>query len=391
MVAKRKICVVTGTRAEYGLLRWTMEGIKRDPELELQVIATSMHLSPEFGLTYRQIEADGFHIDATIETLLSSDTPVGISKSMGLGLISFAETFDRLKPDIIVLLGDRFEILAAATAATVAKIPIAHLHGGETTEGLIDEPIRHSVTKMSQIHFTSTPAYRKRVIQLGENPKAVHCVGATGLESILKLDLMNKEELEADLGISFDPGTFLVTYHPVTLESRSEEEVVHNLLEALDTFPDTKFIFTYPNADTSGRIIIKKLEEFRETHPDRTYLTPSLGQLRYLSALKFVDVVIGNSSSALIEVPTFHKASVNIGIRQRGRIAPDTVIHCDETKDDIQYAISKAISKEFQAKLGTIESPYGDGRVSEKITSILKSVKLESLVIKSFYDIGYDE
>ena len=390
MKARRKICVITGSRSEYGLLRWILKEIKSDSDLELQIVATAMHLSPEFGMTCHQIEDDGFTIDVAIETLLSSDTPVGISKSLGLGLISYAEAFERLRPDLLVLLGDRSEILAAATAALINRIPIAHLHGGELTEGAIDDSIRHSITKMSKIHFTSTEIYRNRVIQLGEHPDTVHCVGAPGLESIRKLDLMSKKQLETDLKFGFDTPTILVTYHPVTLATRPERGAFSELLSALELFPKAKLIFTYPNADTHGRTIIRQIERFKEQQGSRVLVKASLGQLRYLSALQHVDAVIGNSSSALIEAPSLKTPSVDVGIRQKGRIAPETVIQCGETLVEIERAISKAISSEFQSFVKTVTNPYGDGDVARRVLPILKSVKLDELIVKSFYDLKND-
>lgn len=386
-MVKRKICVVTGTRAEYGLLYWLMKEIQEDPDLELQLVVTGMHLSPEFGLTYRVIEEDGFVIDEKVEMLLSSDTPVGIATSMGLGTIGFAGAFDRLKPDIVVLLGDRFEILAAAQAALVARIPIAHLHGGETTEGAIDEAIRHSVTKMSHLHFVSTDAYRKRVIQLGEHPDRVFHVGAIGLDNIRKLPLLSREELEESIGFQLRSLNFLVTYHPVTLNRMGSEAAMRELLAALDRFPEATVIFTKPNADTDGRIISRMIDEYVQQNPERCRAYTSLGQVRYLSAVKHVDVVIGNSSSGILEVPAFKKPTVNIGDRQRGRLRPTSVIDCAETAEEIAWAIEKALSPEFRGQLENMTSPYGDEYVSGKAKEILKRADLQNILFKGFYDL----
>ncbi|MDF2684727.1 MAG: neuC, partial [Brevibacillus sp.] len=343
-MSKRKICVVTGTRAEYGLLYWLMREIQDDPDLHLQIVVTGMHLSPEFGLTYKTIEQDGFFIDEKVEMLLSSDSPVGIATSIGVGTIGFANAFDRLQPDVVVVLGDRFEILAAAQAAMVARLPLAHLHGGEKTEGLIDESIRHSVTKMSQLHFVSTEDYRKRVIQLGESPERVWNVGAMGIDQIRRLVLLERTEFEDSIGFELGQLNFLVTYHPVTLKKQSPEYYLNEMFEALEHFPEAKVIFTKPNSDTDGRTISQMIDEYVSKNKDRAASFTSLGQLRYLSAIKHCDLVLGNSSSGLIEVPYFKKPTVNIGIRQRGRLRPNSVIDCNESKEEVVDAIQKALS-----------------------------------------------
>lgn len=383
----RKICVVTGTRAEYGLLYWTMKGIAAEQSLHLQLCVTGMHLSPEFGLTFQQIKNDGFDIDEKIEMLLSSDSSQGISKSIGLGIIGFSDAFNRLKPDLILVLGDRFEMLAAVTAAMIAKIPIAHCHGGEATEGLIDEPIRHSITKMSQIHFTATDEYRNRVIQLGENPNRVYNFGALGIENINKLNLLSRPEFEASIDFKLSSLNFLVTFHPVTLEKSTAEEQFHMLLTALEDFKDSKIIFTKPNADTDGRVIIRMIDDFVKSHPTNSISFISLGQLRYLSAIKHVDVVIGNSSSGLLEVPSFKKATINIGDRQRGRVIANSVINCGPTTSEISSSIKRALTAEFQHSLKSINNPYGQENASEKIIKVLREVNLKDIVKKEFYNI----
>jgi len=385
-MTKRKICVVTGTRAEYGLLYWLMEEIEADKDLKLQIIATGMHLSPEFGLTYKTIEKD-FKIDKKIEMLLSSDTPIGISKSMGLAQISFAEAYDELKPDIIVVLGDRYEIFSAVSAAMIARIPIAHLHGGEATEGLIDEPIRHSITKMSHLHFTATEEYRKRVIQLGENPKRVFNVGGMGIENIKRLNLLSREEFEKFIDFKLNNKNILVTFHPVTLEKSTAKEQFKELLEAIDELIETNIIFTKANSDTDGRIINQMIDEYVAKNSDKAVAFTSLGQLRYLSALQFVDAVVGNSSSGLAEAPTFKIGTINIGDRQKGRIKAKSVIDCQPNKQDIQRAFEKLYSKEFQEVLKRVKNPYGDGMASKKIVDVLKNVELTEILKKSFYDI----
>ena len=383
----RTICIITGTRAEYGLLYWLMKEIQEDTDLELQIIATGMHLSPEFGLTYRQIEEDGFKIDKKIEMLLSSDTPVGVSKSMGLGMIGFAEAYADLKPDIMVLLGDRFEIFSAATAAMIARIPIAHLHGGETTEGAFDEAIRHSITKMSHLHFTAAEEYRRRVIQLGESPDRVFNVGGLGIDNVKKLKLMSREEFEDSIDFKFGPKNLMITFHPVTLEHATAGDQFQNLLNALDELRDTKIIFTKPNADTEGRVIIKMIDDYVSKNSHKAIAFVSLGQLRYLSAMQFIDGIVGNSSSGLAEAPTFKIGTINIGDRQRGRIKADSVIDCKPNKKSILTAIRKLYSKEFQDKLKNVKNPYGEGGATEKIKKVLKEKDFSDILKKQFYDI----
>ncbi|RNB53846.1 UDP-N-acetylglucosamine 2-epimerase (hydrolyzing) [Brevibacillus gelatini] len=387
-MSRRKICVVTGTRAEYGLLQWLMREIQDDPRLHLQIIVTGMHLSPEFGLTYKTIEQDGFTIDEKVEMLLSSDSPVGIATSIGVATIGFANAFHRLKPDIVVVLGDRYEILAAAQAAMVARLPLAHLHGGEKTEGLIDEAIRHSVTKMSHLHFVSTEDYRRRVIQLGEDPSRVYNVGAMGIDQIRRLTLLSKEAFEEAIGFKLGQLNFLVTYHPVTLNEESPAEHLQQLFQALDYFPEGKIIFTKPNSDTDGRVIAQMIDEYVCLNQSRAIAVTSLGQLRYLSAIQHCDIVLGNSSSGLIEVPYFKKPTVNIGIRQQGRLKPGSVIDCNESKEDIIAAIKKALTPAFQESLRTVELPFGDGFAAVKVKDILANIELEGIVMKSFYDLG---
>lgn len=384
----RKICVVTGTRAEYGLLYWLMKEIQQDDALELQIIATGMHLSPEFGLTYQTIEQDGFIINEKVEILLSSDTPVGIAKSIGLGVIGFADALTRLSPTIMVVLGDRYEILAAAQAALVANIPIAHIHGGELTEGLIDEAIRHSITKMSLWHFTSTERYRKRVIQLGEAPERVFNVGAVGLDNINKLPLLNLKKFEKSINFKLGRINFLVTYHPVTLSPATSQQRIQELLRALNLYSDAHIIFTQANADTGGRVINQELEKFVSVHANRMLLVKSLGQIRYLSAIQHVDAVLGNSSSGLIEVPSFRKPTINIGDRQKGRIKALSVIDCKEDSNSIQEAIRTALSETFQRKVKTVVNPYRNGNVAERIVAYLKVLDIaETSIMKKFHDL----
>lgn len=382
----KTICIVTGTRAEYGLLRWVMQAIKDDAELTLQIIATSMHLSPEFGLTYREIEKDGFQINRKVEMLTSSDTPVGIAKSMGLGLIGFADALTELKPDLIVVLGDRFEIFSAVSAALVARIPVAHLHGGETTEGAFDEAFRHSITKMSHLHFVAAEEYRQRVVQLGEQPDRVFLVGGLGVDSIKRQQLLDKAALEASLDFKLGSKNLLITFHPVTLESATAAHQMRELLASLAALQDTTLIFTLPNADTDGRVLIRMVQEFVIQHPNACAYA-SLGQQRYLSCIAFVDGVVGNSSSGLAEVPSFKKGTINIGDRQRGRLQAGSVINCSPNQQDITAALQKLYSAEFQAGLPQVRNPYGEGGASAKVIEVIKHFAIEGIAKKTFYDL----
>lgn len=386
----RKICVVTGTRAEYGLLYWLMKAIEADKDLELQIIVTGMHLSPEFGLTYKEIEKE-FRITKKIEMLLSSDTSIGISKSMGLAQIGFAEAYEELKPDIVVVLGDRYEIFSAVSAAMIARIPIAHLHGGETTEGAFDEAIRHSITKMSHLHFTATEAYKNRVIQLGEHPSRVFNVGGMGIENIKRLKLLTKEEFEQSIDFRLNKKNILVTFHPVTLESSTAKEQLQALLDAVDELQETHIIFTKANSDTDGRIINQMIDEYVAKNSHKAVGFTSLGQLRYLSALQFVDAMVGNSSSGLAEAPSFKIGTISIGDRQKGRIKAGSVIDCEPNKESIKQAFEKLYAKEFQESLKQVINLYGDGCASEKIISEIKKVDLNNILKKSFYDLGVKE
>jgi UDP-hydrolysing UDP-N-acetyl-D-glucosamine 2-epimerase len=386
-VEKRKIAVITGSRAEYGLLYLLMKEIQNDPALELQVIVTGMHLSPEFGSTYRFIEQDGFEIAAKIEMLVSSDTAAGIAKSMGLCLISITDTLHNLKPDVIVLLGDRFETLAVTQAALVQRIPIAHVHGGELSEGAIDDAIRHAITKMSHLHFVAADAYRQRVIQLGENPATVFNFGTPGIEHMSKMELLSRPELEKILQRNLNKKNFLITYHPATLAIETTVQAVNNLFASLDKFPDANMIFTKANADESGRIINKMVDEYAAAHPERVSAHTSLGNLNYLSLMRFADVLIGNSSSAIIEAPFFRKATVNIGTRQNKRLHADTIISCTEASTSITAAITRALSADFQASLATAKLLYSHDDTASKIKNLLKTADLKKLIVKQFYDL----
>ena len=384
---KRKIAIFTGTRAEYGLLYWIIKEIDESKNLELILMVGGTHLSHEYGMTIDQIHKDGFPISDKLEFILSSGTPVGISKSMALALISSAESFERNTPDLLIVLGDRFEALAITQSAMIARVPIVHIHGGETTEGLIDEAIRHSITKMSHFHFTSTDEYRKRVIQLGENPDNVFNYGAPGIDSIKKIKLLNKRELSKKIHFSLNTPYFMVTYHPVTLSNSGGEEELNHLLQALDFYPNFNLIVSYPNADTNSRALIEGLEAYKNTNPERVYLSHSLGQLKYLSLLKHAELAIGNSSSGLIEAPSFKIPTINIGYRQSGRITGNTVISCDAKVKDIKKSIDKAISRGFKEKIKNSKNPYGDGKSSKKIVNFVKKVDLNNILMKSFFNL----
>ena len=383
----RKICVITGSRAEYGLLSGLMKAIHEDADLQLQIIATNMHLSPEFGLTYREIEKDGFTINKKVEMLLSSDTPNATAKSVGLGTIGFADAYEDLQPDMIVVLGDRYEILSAVSTALFYKIPVAHLHGGEITEGAYDDCIRHAITKMSHLHFTSTEEYRKRVIQLGEQPERVFNVGAIGIENVKKTPLMSKVELEESLGFQLGDKCLLVTYHPVTLEDSTAEEQSKNLLTALEIFKDYRIIFTMPNSDTNGRIIMQEIEKFVEENKERAIAFKSLGLKRYLSALQYVSAVVGNSSSGIIEVPSFGIPTLNIGDRQKGRIAAESVVHCKSTLNEIINGIQTILSDKQIILSQECMNPYEKKDTTNNILRILKDYPIDSLIQKSFHNL----
>jgi UDP-N-acetylglucosamine 2-epimerase (non-hydrolysing)/GDP/UDP-N,N'-diacetylbacillosamine 2-epimerase (hydrolysing) len=381
----RKIAVVTGTRAEYGLLSRLMRMIADDNELQLQIVVTNMHLSPEFGLTYKEIESDGFKIDKKVEMLLSSDTANATAKSVGLATIGFADAYEDLKPDLLLVLGDRFEILAAVTTVLFYKIPVAHLYGGEITEGAYDDAIRHAITKMSHLHFTSTESYRKRVIQMGEDPEKVYNMGAIGIDNIRHEKLLNQQQVEVSLGFKITDKTLLVTFHPVTMEKNTAEEQCRNLLQALNEFKDCSIIFTQANADTNGRIITRLMQEFVDNNKSRSKLYTSLGKLRYLSTLQFVKAVVGNSSSGIVEVSSFGIPTVNIGNRQKGRIQSESVINCTPDARAIKIALEKALSNSFSQFTKTIINPYEKKDTAKCIFEILKNVDLKQICQKEFY------
>lgn len=381
----KKVAVFTGTRAEYGLLYWLLKDIQGDPSLKLQLLVSGMHLSPEFGDTYKQIEKDGFNIDERIEILLSSDSAVGTAKSIGLGVLGFSDALYRLNPDVLVILGDRFEALAAAQTAMILQIPVVHLHGGEITEGAYDDAIRHAITKLSYLHGTSTEEYRDRVIQLGESPERVKNVGAIGLDHLSRATFMNIAELAESLSFAIQKPYFVVTYHPVTLGDEAPEKSFQALLDALDSYPEHQIILTYPNADDGGRRIIPMLEAYAASNPDRVLAIPSLGQVRYLSAIGNAAAVIGNSSSGIIEVPSFDVPTVNIGVRQKGRLAAKSVLDAEPTKSSICSAIDSAIIKDYKMEGEAIINPYGQGNASEQLIQMIKGMKFNPC--KQFFDI----
>jgi len=383
---RSKVCIVTGSRAEYGQLYGLMKGVQQDGGLELQVVVTGMHLSPEFGLTYKFIEEDGFYISGKVEMLVSSDTPVGITKSIGLGVIAFADVLDRLKPDVLVLLGDRFEVLAVAQAAMVAKIPIVHIAGGDTTEGSIDEAIRHSISKMAHLHFVTNAVAAKRVRQLGENPAHIFVVGSAGIDQIKRLKLLNRKELEGSLDFEFREKNVLITFHPATLNLLSPGDQFVPLLDALDALgPDVGQLFTKPNADTDGRVLIQMVDEYVEAHPKNAKAYTSLGQQNYFSVIAQVDAVIGNSSSGLTEVPSFRKPTLNIGDRQKGRLQTASVINCEPEAT----AILQGIRQAFVMDCSRTENPYGDGETSARILATLKKFSdFKFLLKKHFFEIS---
>jgi len=387
-MSKRKICIVTGSRADYGLLYWLIKEVEKDKNLKLQLIATGMHLSSKYGSTYKEIEKD-FKIDKKINISLSSDTSEGISRSMGIAQIAFSKAYNKLKPDIVVVLGDRFEIFSAVSSAMISRIPIAHIHGGEATEGLMDEAIRHCITKMSHIHFTATDEYSKRVIQLGEAPNKVFNVGGTGIENIKRLKFLTKEEFEKSIKFKLNIKNILVTFHPVTLENKTSKKHFQEILNSLDELKDTNIIFTKANSDVDGKIINQMIDQYTKKNLDKSISVASLGQLNYLSALQHIDVIIGNSSSGISEAPSFKIGTINIGDRQNGRIKAKSVVDCLSNKKDINRAIKKVYSDEFKNLLKNVKNPYGNGRSSKKIIKVLKTVKLDNILKKNFFNIKY--
>jgi GDP/UDP-N,N'-diacetylbacillosamine 2-epimerase (hydrolysing) len=382
----KKICVVTGSRAEYGLLKLLIKKIIKSPILKLQLIVTGMHLSKKFGNTIKDINSDGYKIDSKINLLLNEDTPEAITKSMGIGMRGFAKTLFKLKPDLLLVLGDRYEIMIAVISAMIAKIPVAHLHGGEITEGAFDDMIRHSITKMSHLHFVATEKYKKRVIQLGEQPKRIFNVGSLAADYITSHKIIPFHKLEKDIKFKFLDKNILITFHPVTLEDNTSKKQINEIIYALQELKNTGLIFTMPNSDTDSNIIFKKIKKFCKNNSNAKFYK-SLGQSRYISCLNYVDCVLGNSSSGIIEVPSFKKPTINIGERQSGRIKAKSVIDCKPEKLSIQKALKKAFSKKFQLSLSKVKNPYGKLGAGDEIIKILEKNKFENLIKKNFYDI----
>ena len=384
---KKKICVLTGTRAEYGQLKPLILKLKKEPLFDVRVVVTGSHLSSEFGFTYKEIELDNILIDKKIDMLLSGDSASAVSKSMGLAMIGFADYFETVKPDLLILLGDRYETIAVALTAMNERIPVAHLHGGELTEGAIDDCIRHAITKLSYLHFTSNEVYKNRVIQLGESPERVYCVGATGIENIMNETLLAKIELEKSLNFSLEKPYAVITFHPTTLENSTAKHQIKELLAAIESYQYMKFIFTKANADAEGRLINEVIDNYVDTHENAISVT-SLGMRRYLSALKYSTMVIGNSSSGLVEAPTFGIPTVNIGARQKGRLQASSVINCEPNAISIKQAIDKALTAEFRRVAKEAINPYGDGNTSEKIVEVIKEYVLGEKINlkKKFYD-----
>ncbi|WP_117168494.1 UDP-N-acetylglucosamine 2-epimerase [Paraliobacillus sediminis] len=385
----KKVCVLTATRAEYGLLKPLLQVLKEDSFFELSIVVTGAHLSPEFGLTYQDIENDGFIIDKKIEILVSADTPSSISKSMGLAMISFAEYFSNSIPDLLIVLGDRYETLAVCTTAMNERIPIVHLYGGEVTEGAIDESIRHAITKLSYLHFTSTDEYRKRVIQLGEHPDRVYTVGGLGVENILKQKFISLEELSTSIDFDLDTPYCMVTFHPVTLENEQAENQFQALLDVCEMYPNMKFIFTKANADANGRVINQMIDRYVKGHSHAVAFA-SLGLTRYLSGMNYASCVIGNSSSGLLEAPSFGIPTINIGDRQKGRIQSTSVINCLPIKYEIKKSMELALSDAFKDIAKLTINPYGDGNTSNKVIEVIKEfIQNDHIDLKKqFYDNG---
>jgi UDP-hydrolysing UDP-N-acetyl-D-glucosamine 2-epimerase len=381
----KKICAVTGSRADYTPLSPVLKELRNCPDVDLKLFATGTHLSPEFGLTYRDIEADGMVIDEKLEILLSSDSAVGIAKSMGIAMGSFADAYSRHQPDLILGLGDRYELLAAVSAALVCCIPVAHIGGGDITVGAIDDDIRHAVTKMSHLHFPATEVERDRIIRMGEAPDQVFAVGETGLDTIRTMEFLSRDELSEALGVTFQKRNLLLTYHPVTTEVRSSEEQFREILAALDRQKDTMVFFTQANADADGRIINEMMADYAFHNRERAALFRTLGDRQYLSIMKEVDAVVGNSSSGIIETPSLKVPTIDVGDRQKGRRMVNSVIHCDCKCEDICNALDLAASPEFQEKLKNVVNPYGDGHSAGRIVPILTSCNLSNILKKRFY------
>lgn len=367
----KKVCVFTATRAEYGILTPLLYRIQECEKIELIIIALGAHLSPEYGYTYKEIIADGFTINERIETLMSSDSSIGVCKTMGLIQISSSEIIERVKPDLAIILGDRYEMLSIASTAAIMNIPIAHIHGGEITEGAIDDSIRHAITKLSTLHFTSTEIYKQRVLQLGENPLAVFNVGALGIENIKNVKYLTKKEMEKSLNVSLEENIAVVTFHPVTTELSETIKQIDDLFNVLIQKTDFRIIVTKSNADEMGRAINNRIDEFADLYPSRISTFTSLGRIRYLSLLRLADLVIGNSSSGIIEAPEYNIPIINVGNRQKGRASSPAVIHCDANYNSIAFAVEIALAKKHNIFQEKVDNIYGDGNTSNLIMEVL--------------------
>ena len=387
----RKICIFTSTRAEWGLQQGLAELIRDADNLQLQLLVSGSHLSAKLGMTIDEVEAAGFHIDERVDILKFGDSPIGICQTMGLALSGYGEALQRLSPDLLVILGDRYESFCLAAAAQVLRIPIAHIHGGETTEGAVDEAFRHSITKMAQIHFTSCEVYRNRVMQLGEAPESVFNVGALGIENIRKIQCLTRAELEASLQFSLQAPVFLVTFHPVTLEHATAGAQVQQLFDALDRFPEHQIIFTKANADTDGQVINEMIDRFAAINPQRCLAVASLGLKRYLSAMKICSAVIGNSSSGILEAPIFKVPTVNIGDRQKGRLRVKSILDCEADTNAISQAIETALTESFRHDIRDLIHPSEQADTAQKIVRMLATVELQGIIKKSFHDIKADD
>ena len=384
---KRKICIVTGTRADWGLLSGIARELNSREDVCLQIVATNMHLSEKYGNTYQEIERDGLTINRRVPMTVDTDSPTGTVTAMSECMAGMAKAFEELRPDLLLILGDRYEMLAVASAALIFRIPIAHIAGGAVSQGAYDESIRHAITKMSHIHLTETEEYRRRVIQLGENPERVFNTGAIGIYNILHTDYMSREELEESLGTPIPEKSLLITFHPATLDRIPPRQQCENLLAALDEHPDYKVIFTYPNNDTNGKIIIELIEDYARRHPERCAVYPSLGMRRYLSALRCVAAVAGNSSSGIVEVPSMGIPTLNIGIRQDGRLAADSVVNCGVSKEEISAGLDNVLSEATRAKARTTVNPYAQPDTLKKIVDAVCNTPLDNIIIKLFYDL----
>ncbi len=386
---KRKICIATGTRADWGLLSPIAQALNKRDDVDLKIIATNMHLSEEYGSTWKEIENDGLKIDWRVKMKSDADTRKDTVLAMSECMAGMAEALAALQPDLLVILGDRYEMLATASAALILRIPIAHIAGGAISQGAYDESIRHAITKMSHIHLTETERYRKRVIQLGENPEHVIYTGAIGVYNIMHTQYISREQLERELNLTLSDRLILATFHPATLDEMPPQQQCKNLLAALDRHPDYQTIFTYPNNDSEGRIIIQLIESYRRRHPERVAVFPSLGMRRYLSMLHCATAVVGNSSSGIVEVPSIGIPTLDIGIRQMGRTAAPSVLHCGVSEEEIVDGLETVLSSSFRMIAKSAENPYYLPDTLEKMVDAIVNTPLDNIIIKPFYDVKF--